>query len=299
MIVELLKKMGYVPERSGPDYLRMKAIYRNSASSSLSVNTKSGWFTDFVTGQSGPLIKLAMITLNINEKDAKNFLRDEYFDSSASTQEEEEEIKIVQDKFFDSDSIKDLMPWYTFYKNRGISEQTIKDFGGGVKTYGKLNNRFVFPIYQGQKIIGLAGRDLYTNSQRPKWKILGRKSNFVYPSDLSFPEIQSTKTVILVESIGDALALYENGIKNFIVIFGLSVSKNVILFLMKSNLEKIIISTNNDEESDYNRGMEAALNIKSKLSKFFNSDILKVKLPTKKDFGDMTKVEILEWRKGI
>jgi hypothetical protein len=299
MIVELLKKMGYIPERSGPDYLRMKAIYRNSASSSLSVNTKSGWFTDFVTGQSGPLIKLAMITLNINEKDAKNFLRDEYFDSSASTQEEEEEIKIVQDKFFDSDSIKDLMPWYTFYKNRGISEQTIKDFGGGVKTYGKLNNRFVFPIYQGQKIIGLAGRDLYTNSQRPKWKILGRKSNFVYPSDLSSPEIQSTKTVILVESIGDALALYENGIKNFIVIFGLSVSKNVILFLMKSNLEKIIISTNNDEESDYNRGMEAALNIKSKLSKFFNSDILKVKLPTKKDFGDMTKVEILEWKKTI
>ena len=28
MIVELLKKMGYAPERSGPDYLRMKAIYR-------------------------------------------------------------------------------------------------------------------------------------------------------------------------------------------------------------------------------------------------------------------------------
>ena len=84
MIVELLKKMGYMPEKSGSDYLRMKAIYRNSASSSLSVNTKSGWFTDFVTGQSGPLVKLAMITLNINEKDAKNFLRDEYFDGSAN-----------------------------------------------------------------------------------------------------------------------------------------------------------------------------------------------------------------------
>jgi DNA primase len=192
-----------------------------------------------------------------------------------------------------------LLPSFNFYNKRGISNETLKDFKGGVKTYGKLNNRFVFPIFEGKKIIGLAGRDLYSNSQRPKWKILGRKSNFVYPSDLSSPEIQNTKTVILVESIGDALALYENGIKNLIVIFGLTVSKNVILFLMKSNLENIIISTNNDADSDYNRGMEAALNIKSKLSKFFNPDTLKVKLPTRKDFGDMTKAEILEWKKQI
>lgn len=297
MIVELLKKMGYLPERSGPDYLRMKAIYRNSASSSLSVNTKSGWFTDFVTGQSGPLIKLAMITLNINEKDAKSFLRNEYFDNVVEA--EDQESRIVQEKFFSSDFLSDLLPSFNFYNKRGISNETLKDFKGGVKTYGKLNNRFVFPIFEGKKIIGLAGRDLYSNSQRPKWKILGRKSNFVYPADLASPEIQNTKTVILVESIGDALALYENGIKNFIVIFGLTVSKNVILFLMKSNLEKIIISTNNDTDSDYNRGMEAALNIKSKLSKFFNSDTLKVKLPTKKDFGDMTKAEILEWKKEI
>jgi len=297
MIVELLKKMGYAPERSGPDYLRMKAIYRNSASSSLSVNTKSGWFTDFVTGQSGPLIKLAMITLNINEKDAKSFLRNEYFDNTVEA--EDQESKIVQEKFFNSDFLSDLLPSFNFYNKRGISNETLKDFKGGVKTYGKLNNRFVFPIFEGNKIIGLAGRDLYSNSQRPKWKILGRKSNFVYPPDLASPEIQRTKTVILVESIGDALALYENGIKNFIVIFGLTVSKNVILFLMKSNLEKIIISTNNDADSDYNRGMEAALNIKSKLSKFFNSDTLKVKLPTRKDFGDMTKAEILEWKKQI
>ena len=289
--------MGYVPERSGPDYLRMKAIYRNSASSSLSVNTKSGWFTDFVTGQSGPLIKLAMITLNINEKDAKSFLRNEYFDNTVEA--EDQESKIVQEKFFNSDFLSDLLPSFNFYNKRGISNETLKDFKGGVKTYGKLNNRFVFPIFEGNKIIGLAGRDLYSNSQRPKWKILGRKSNFVYPPDLASPEIQRTKTVILVESIGDALALYENGIKNFIVIFGLTVSKNVILFLMKSNLEKIIISTNNDADSDYNRGMEAALNIKSKLSKFFNSDTLKVKLPTRKDFGDMTKAEILEWKKQI
>lgn len=299
MIVELLKKMGYMPEKSGSDYLRMKAIYRNSASSSLSVNTKSGWFTDFVTGQSGPLVKLAMITLNINEKDAKNFLRDEYFDSSANAREEEEETKIVQDKFFDSDFVKDLMPWYTFYKNRGISEQTVKDFGGGVKTYGKLNNRFVFPIYQGEKIIGLAGRDLYTNSQRPKWKILGRKANFVYPYKLSHSDIESSRCVILVESIGDALSLYEAGIKNFLVLFGLSVSKPVILTLIKSNVDKIIIATNNDIDSETNRGMEAALGIKYKLSKFFSSDSIFVKLPYKKDFGDMEKQEIIEWYKSL
>jgi DNA primase len=191
------------------------------------------------------------------------------------------------------------MPWYTFYKNRGISEQTIKDFGGGVKTYGKLNNRFVFPIYQGEKIVGLAGRDLYTNSQRPKWKILGRKANFVYPYKLTLSDIESSRCVILVESIGDALSLYEAGIKNFLVLFGLSVSKPVTLTLIKSNVDKIIIATNNDMDLETNRGMKAALGIKYKLSKFFSPDSIFVKLPYKKDFGDMKKQEIIDWYKSL
>ena len=45
--------------------------------------------------------------------------------------------------------------------------------------------------------------------------------------------------------------------------------------------------------------MKAALGIKYKLSKFFNPDSISVKLPYKKDFGDMKKQEIIDWYKSL
>jgi hypothetical protein len=83
------------------------------------------------------------------------------------------------------------------------------------------------------------------------------------------------------------------------VLFGLSVSKPVTLTLIKSNVDKIIIATNNDMDLETNRGMKAALGIKYKLSKFFSPDSIFVKLPYKKDFGDMKKQEIIDWYKSL
>ena len=55
--------------------------------------------------------------------------------------------------------------------------------------------------------------------------------------------------VILVESVGDAMALYEQGIKNVLVMFGLSVNGQIVNYLNSKSINQIFISTNNDRDS--------------------------------------------------
>ena len=64
---------------------------------------------------------------------------------------------------------------------------------------------------------------------------------------------------------------------------------------MKKDCKKIIISFNNDS-SNNSAGNNAAEKEKEKLSLFFDPSQIKVKLPKKKDFGEMTKEEILNWK---
>lgn len=297
MVKAILERLGYKPESAGStEWLRMRALYRNSNSSSLAVNTKTGWYNDFVTGQQGPLFKLVMLTLDVSEEEARKFLYGNYIDHAQDYELERKEEKLKQEKFFSKDFLDDLLPSYGFYNNKGISSDTIKTFDGGVKTYGKLNNRFVFPVYDfNKKIIGISGRELFVQSERPKWKILGRKNNFIYPHHLTGDNIGITGEVILVESIGDGLALYEAGIKNFLVLFGLSISKSVILYLIRQNVQKIVIATNNDFQGEDNRGQVAAKGIEKQLLKFFRPESILISLPFKKDFGDMSSKEIQEW----
>ena len=59
--------------------------------------------------------------------------------------------------------------------------------------------------------------------------------------------IRESKKVILVESIGDLLSLWEADVKNVIVTFGLDVSVPIINYLLKIDIDEICISFNNDE----------------------------------------------------
>ena len=60
--------------------------------------------------------------------------------------------------------------------------------------------------------------------------------------------------------------------------------------------DKIYLSFNNDSYGNYagNRAAKKALN---KLSVFFDPEDIEIKLPSKNDFGEMTKEEILKWVK--
>jgi hypothetical protein len=214
---------------------------------------------------------------------------------SKQPQIEEPEI-IYPDSYLDR-LIKD----HSYWINRNISQETIELFKGGIAvTPGKQFGRYVFPIIStlGQ-IHGWSGRTLKSAEDIEKYDIkkykhLGPTSKFVYPLFLSKKYILESRVLVLTEGIGDILALFENNIKNSLMLFGVNISASVLAEIIALNPIRIIIATNNEPDND-NIGNDAALKIKRKLEMFFDKKCIHIYLPPKKDFGEMTNQEITEW----
>jgi hypothetical protein len=89
--------------------------------------------------------------------------------------------------------------------------------------------------------------------------------------------------------------MWDADIKNAIVTFGLDISISILNFLLRSDFKKINISFNNDLEKN-SAGNIASEKGYNKLLRYFDKNQLNIKLPFKKDFGEMTKEEIIEWK---
>ena len=78
---------------------------------------------------------------------------------------------------------------------------------------GRMKNRYVFPIFDSkERLIGVTGR--YTlpipeGSKVPKWKHYPSKKAWKYPLFLNNEIISEKKEVVVVESVGDMLALWD------------------------------------------------------------------------------------------
>lgn len=284
---ELLESAGLQPKDFGREF-RCRPTYRESNNStSLKVDKADGSWYDFSWNRGGKLPELLKL-LN-KEGLGENF---------QAPEKNYSEIPLTN-KTFDESIVKQLAKDYSYWIDRGISAATIKEFGGGVDLHWKLKNRYVFPVYNGyNKIIGLFGRDITANPNVPKYKILGSKKDFRWPLYLNHEIIQSQREALLVESPACVLKLWDCGIKHAVCLFGTDISSNLINLLVRYNLKSIVISTNNEPHND-NIGNDAAVKIKSKLLEFFDPEVAKIKLPTKKDFAEMSCEEIYTWKNQV
>ncbi len=193
-----------------------------------------------------------------------------------------------------------ILPNFYYLESRGISKETCKLFKCGMIGAGALYGRVGWPIYNiKNKIVGYNGRLVSPHPTKQKYKIWGNKSaNFVYPVFLTDKYIKESKVAVLVESVLDCMSLWDNDIKNTIQLFGLNLSKKVLAYLISVNPKYIIISTNNDNEKEKNRGLLAAEKIKAKLEKFFDKDRIIIKLPETNDWSRNTedKQEVIKTR---
>ncbi len=184
-----------------------------------------------------------------------------------------------------------LIKDHSYWEGRGISAEIMEGFKGGMATDGKMKGRYVIPIIgPNDRIIGFNGRRT-DGGKAMKWKILGSSSKFLWGG---LDAVESSRRAILVESMGDALALMQNGVEDVVVLFGVNISQVVLGFLISSNVSKIIVATNND--TTHAVGQNAASKISSVLSKFFNPESVVIGLPIQKDFGDMSSEEFSQWK---
>jgi len=303
-IKDILDGLGYKLTDKGR-YWQTNAVFRDGDNhTALQIWKDTGVWRDYVSdGGYSHFRKLLEHHFSESAKINK-LLEDEafrYIEKDSSTIIE----TLQSEKIYDEKILDNLLPHYKFYNDRGISDATLQFFKGGLATQGKMYQRFVFPIYSeyGQ-IHGFGGRDMLNKEGRPKWKHIGQKRNWFYPlyinKEGSLPvleAIKEDKMVILVESIGDALNLYEHGILNSMISFGLDLSSSQCCHLVGLGVKKIVISFNNDAGQVENRGAVGAIKSYLKLLDYFDPHKLLVCLPIKNDFGDMTAEDFSQWRK--
>ena len=280
------------------NYININAAWRDGDDpTSVAIYKDSQTAVDFVTGEKYDILGLVSLILGGKAK-AEKFLKDKLVDLERTNSQP----LLKSRKILDPELITDWQTDYSYWANRRISVETLQLFGGGVSTKGKTAQRYVFPIYSNdsQYLIGVAGRDLYVKSKqgRPKWKLIGDKSKWTYPLHLNRSIIEESKQIYLVESIGDGLALWDAGIKNFLITFGVELSQSIISVLIMLDPSKIYVSLNNDVGMGNNEaGNKAAIKARTKLKNYFDDSQIIVKLPTRKDFGEMSKEEITAWAK--
>jgi hypothetical protein len=296
-VYQILTDLGYKLKDFGKEY-RARPLYRDSDNDTvLKIYKDTGHWFDFKENISGDFSSLVGMTLKLEDPSkAKEWLKDKNF--SFNQPKEVSKPLLKSTKKFDIDLLSNLENNHSYWNKRGINNETLSQFKGGVGKAGKMKSRYVFPIFDiKNNIIGFSGRDI-TNLSKIKWKHLGEKNDFVYPLFLNSQDIEIQKEVILVESIGDMLSLYQTGIKNVLVTFGTSLSLGILNYLLKMDIKKIYISLNNDSNKN-NAGNIGAEKTYSRLKRYFDDKQLNIALPTKKDFGEMNKEEILQWKSNL
>ena len=295
----ILVEMGYQLLDRGNEF-RTSAVYRGGDNNtSVCISKQDGRWYDFKERIGGRFDELVKLTLKADSEEVNRILANKNISAPVSTIKSASN-KEAKTKIFKKDQLDHLVKDHSYWTdNRGIRLDTISKFEGGLALNGKMKNRYVFPVFnKHKKLIGVSGRVVSSSDTRSKWKHIGVKSNWIYPLQYNHNIIIKQKKVILVESIGDMLSLWNAGVKNTIVLFGLDCSISVLNSLIKLNPLDIKISLNNDQGNN-SAGNEAAFKLKKKLNKYFNDSQSRVCFPTKpfNDFGEMTVNEIREWDK--
>ena len=301
-IKEILEELGYKLVDRGR-YWHSAAAFRNGDNgTALQIWKDSGVWRDFVENSMPlPFSKLLEIHLGTNDKKVlSKYFSESYAPAKAEANQND---RLTMEKIYDESLLEDLFPHYSFYKQKGISDNILKFLKGGLATKGHMYQRFVFPIYNAHgQIHGFSGRDMSKRDNVPKWKHLGRKTKWVYPYYIEgkkgFPvqdAIEKERSVIIVESIGDLLNLFEHGFYNVLVSFGLDISPKLLCHLVSLDVDRIIVSFNNDSDKSTNRGARASVKNYLKLLNHFDFHQVSICLPTKNDFGEMDGDDFNSW----
>lgn len=246
------------------------------------------------------------IKYGTEDKAHSRFIRAFLRGTALSDNPEEEYIdpepKLKVDKVYPESTIARLLPDYTYWLGRGAREDVVRKLEGGLAPTdekSKLSNRFVFPIRGlDGRIHGFTGRLTSYSSYAPSWKHLFRSGQAVYPWNVNGAAIRASGIVILVESVGDLIALMSHDINNVLCIFGLNLNGKVISTLIGAGVQRVIVSLNSDE--DASKGQRAAEQIKTKLCAFFNESNVTVRLPTSsKDWGAASSDEIEAFKREV
>ena len=175
----------------------------------------------------------------------------------------------------------------SYYLKRGISEEILRkyDVGDCLNPDKEMFNRAVIPLYNNSHTYAenFLGRRLDDSRYMAKWKTTGNINPKWWLFNSWFLEGES---VILVESIGNALKLIDNGIQNVCAIFGNNIDKKQVEILKRKNIKNVTLIMDNDE------GGRVGNIVIPKAMNNFNIKIPHIEWNGKNDVFELSKTEI-------
>ena len=160
----------------------------------------------------------------------------------------------------DNQSFKDF---YTGYANGTLLEilPQDEDVIKALKRIGILNNKgheifyncVVFPLYDSKgAIVNLYGRNIEQDNEVSHLYLPGPRAGLVKPA---YSAVKRSQSIILTESIIDALSLYDQGFKNVVPVYGINglIDDHIILFNHKIKESYILF----DADESGKKGAEA------------------------------------------
>ena len=318
----LLESVGYRDLIDYGEYWRTSAVYRGGDhKTALQIHKQHGFYYDFSEAIGGSLEQLLGLTLNV-----KGVALDNFFEKYQVNLEEikgpvDDKPPIIMEKIWKEENAFELVPHYKFYTNSGVSEDVLRFLKSGYCHSDEMSMRYTFPILNSSgQIHGWSGRDTTDRWKQNgiKWKHIGGRRNWVYPVHMpayksksgdpkdgrakTFPVIEAikkTRQIILVESIGDMMRLWDCGVRNVLVTFGTTLFSKLSAFIMAQDIDELIIATNNDSQSEINRGKVAAIKMFVKSMSFMDLEKIKIVLPATNDFGVASIDDVRAWQKRV
>jgi DNA primase catalytic core len=260
-LVGLIQSKGITLKKNGKSYKGLCPFHEDS-NPSLSVNPRENLWQCFGCGAGGDVIRFVEMFDKVDFPQAVSELSAVSTQLSAASQKESlaESRKLTAERssvkarkllnkvmsFYQHTFSEDLRGLRYLKDERGITDnQSFKDFGVGyvngtllailpededvhsaLKRIGILNekghemfyNCVVFPLYsEAGSVVNLYGRSIGEESTVPHLYLPGARSGLV-----NRQAVKRSQSIILTESVIDALTLYDQGFRNVIPLYGVN-----------------------------------------------------------------------------
>ena len=157
---------------------------------------------------------------------------------------------------------------HPYLAERGLTQETVIDFGGGYCTKGMMSGRIAIPIHnENGEVVAYAGRFVgEPTEENPKYKLPPgfRKSQELFNIDRACKEMPD-KPLVIVEGFFDCMKLHELGHKKTVALMGsvMSSAQEELIRKHTNSDSHVVVMLDEDEAGEAGRQ-----DIACRLSKF-------------------------------
>ncbi len=276
-------------KRTGRNYLGV-CPFHHEKTPSFTVSRDKQIYKCFGCGAAGNVISFVMKTKNLTFPESVKFLAERVgIDIEESSEKKAQKIKFdkmyninVEAARYFFNNLRKNEKAYSYFKNRGIDDITMKRFGLGFATdgwhnlrnylktkgikeeellnlgltikspkgsiYDRFRNRVIFPVFDySGKVIGFGGRVL--DDSKPKYlnspeTPLFKKGIHLYGLNFAIKN-NMDRAVVIVEGYMDCISLHQHGITNVVATLGTALTEYQAK-LLKRYVDRVVISFDAD-----------------------------------------------------